>query len=411
MNCGPFACPGGGSCSQGGQGGAGADAPASAPPSLSICNNSDKGPLQAGPSPSSPSLPGPRKKQAEALFQNLLFLAREFGLNCLGFLTLTVGDWVNGRFVQVFDRKEAERRFDNLRRRVLKRYRCGVVVPERHASGAVHFHLVVALAGPAHLVAAPVDIRTGFNFEEFLRLRGLKRRFRAEQVGACAALVAEWKELRRVLPGYGFGRSELTPIRSNAVGIGRYMGEYLIKDWLARLPEDHGMRGIRYLGHWSSRPQNGARRSRPCMGVFGWATPKARAWRAMLAQMAVVVEAREKLKLTPENIAQKWGKRWAWRFNKAVQGIQFVAEDSMPPALQDAIHTHNCGVIISCGEAARHVTQAGSDSYSGAGWERQEVLSERDAILYRAAWSARDERIQQADELREVAQEFQNQPF
>lgn len=420
MNRGDFSLSGIGS---GGQldpagGGPGAIAPGPSP-SLSICNNSaladDKGHSEAGAS----DLPGPRKKQAEALYRNLVFMVEQFGLNCLGFLTLTVGDMVGGRFVQVHDRKEAEKRFNRLARRFLKRYRCWVVATERHLSGAIHFHLVVAMAGPASAEALPVDIRTGFDFELFLACRAAGRRFTAQQVGACPALAAEWAALREGLARFGFGRAELTPVRTNAEGMGRYMGKYLSKDWSARRPEDKGARCIRYGGHWSRKAQKGVRRARPCMAVFGWATPRARAWRVFLAQMAVVLEVRDQIKLTPENIAEKWGKRWAFRFKQAAVKTLFIPEDNLPLAVRGAVDMHNLEVSFACRRAfrsARLITAARvSDFLKPEDWREVEefdsLQNETERRLYDYCHREKSDREMPARWLSEVASKFDNEPF
>ena len=57
-----------------------------------------------------PPLPGPRKKQAEALTQNIQWMAETFGKERIGFLTLTLGDFVTGgRYRNLRERKEAPR--------------------------------------------------------------------------------------------------------------------------------------------------------------------------------------------------------------------------------------------------------------------------------------------------------------
>jgi hypothetical protein len=92
-----------------------------------------------------PPLPGPRKKQAEALTQNIQWMAATFGKERVGFLTLTLGDFeAGGRFRNLRDRKEAQRRFHSLlTNEISKRYVCGVTVMERHKNGGIHFHLAV----------------------------------------------------------------------------------------------------------------------------------------------------------------------------------------------------------------------------------------------------------------------------
>src|ERR1700734_2572208 len=88
-------------------------------------------------------LPGPRRKQAEALSQNIQWMAERFGKERIGFLTLTLGDVDSGgRFRNLRDRKEAQRRFHSLlTNKISKRYSCGVIVTERHKNGGIHFHL------------------------------------------------------------------------------------------------------------------------------------------------------------------------------------------------------------------------------------------------------------------------------
>jgi len=62
-----------------------------------------------------PLLPGPRKKQARALVENIEWMAKTFGQGRVGFLTLTIGDMdAGGRFRNLRDRKEAQRRFHSL---------------------------------------------------------------------------------------------------------------------------------------------------------------------------------------------------------------------------------------------------------------------------------------------------------
>src|SRR5580658_5843951 len=92
-----------------------------------------------------PPLPGPRKKQAEALTQNIQWMAETFGKERIGFLTLTLGDFeAGGRYRNLRDRKEARRRFHSLMtNEIAKRYVCGVTVTERHKNRGLHFHLAV----------------------------------------------------------------------------------------------------------------------------------------------------------------------------------------------------------------------------------------------------------------------------
>jgi hypothetical protein len=58
-------------------------ATASALPCLFVTTASEEG---------KPLLPGPRKKQADALTENIKWMAETFGKDHVGFLTLTLGD-------------------------------------------------------------------------------------------------------------------------------------------------------------------------------------------------------------------------------------------------------------------------------------------------------------------------------
>ena len=95
------------------------------------------------------------------------------------------------------------------------------------------------------------------------------------------AIKREWAFWRRIAKRYGFGRHQLQPMRENGEALGRYLGEYLSKDWNHRLPEDKGARCIRYFGHWSrtERKEGERRKLPPNNSRFGWMTPRARAWR------------------------------------------------------------------------------------------------------------------------------------
>jgi len=53
---------------------------------------------------------------------------------------------------------------------------------------------------------------------------------------------------------------------------GRYLDEYLSKDWEHRLPEDKGARCVRYFGHWAKgqRAAGERRAVPPNSSRFGW---------------------------------------------------------------------------------------------------------------------------------------------
>jgi hypothetical protein len=208
-------------------------------------------------------------------------LARDYGIEHLGFLTLTFAD-------EVLALKEANRRFNCLNTGVLKgRYVRAVVVPERQKSGRVHFHLLVVLGA---------DIRSGADFEAFER---------GDYRSANPALRAEWAFWRVTAPRYGFGRHELLPVKSNSQGIARYVGKYISKHVRERLDTDKGARLVRYLGY--------GRTGRKASCRLAWNTDNAWLWRHKLAAFAGRQGARD-----TDDLVKLFGPRWAYRLYDSI---------------------------------------------------------------------------------------------
>src|ERR1039457_1028509 len=89
------------------------------------------------------------RKTAFALKLNVLWMIERFGLERIGFLTLTFAQ-------HVVSYKEAQKALHSLMTGVLKhRYPEYIVVMERMTSKRIHYHLLVVMAE---------DIRTGFDF-------------------------------------------------------------------------------------------------------------------------------------------------------------------------------------------------------------------------------------------------------
>jgi len=226
-----------------------------------------------------------QKKVAFSLQENVKSLADRYGIERLGFLTLTFAD-------HVLDAREAGRRFDNLRRRVISdRYVEWVRVIERQKSGRVHFHLLVVLAH---------DIRTGVDFAAFQN---------GNYGSAGPKLRAEWAFWRNVAPRYGFGRTELLPVKSNAEGIGRYVGKYISKHMEKRIEADKGVRLV-----------SASRGARRVNANFDWKTPGAELWRAKLGIFARSMGA------GPDSYNEKFvewfGPRWAYFLRPVIEGIR-----------------------------------------------------------------------------------------
>lgn len=275
-------------------------------------------------------LTGSQRKTAFAVRYNVEKMVRQDGLNCCGFLTLTVGKPGPDGFCQVWDAAEASRRINNLNRRVLSAvFERAIIVTERHRNGAIHYHIVGTLTGRP-------DIRTGFDFENFIRARDARKKgyvnHAAEiryKMAACDDLRARWAMLRDALPGYGFGRAELTPIRKTGNAVACYISKYIEKNVCNRLPADKGKKLVRYIG-W--------RKHQMTANAFEWNGFRAQAWRSNASTLAAVGGCRlvdkaverppcfdggapEFLKkirpkmLDGSEVRGKFGPRWAWHFS------------------------------------------------------------------------------------------------
>ena len=225
------------------------------------------------------------RKTAFALQRNVLLLVEKHGVERVGFLTLTFAR-------QVVDYKEAQKALHSLMTGVLRlRYPEHITVMERMDSGRIHYHLLVVMGA---------DIRTGFDWEAVKR---------GDYRSASDNLRAEWRFWREAAPKYGFGRTELLPIRSTAEGVAKYVGKYVAKHIGQRLAEDKGARLVRY-----SKGTNrvGTR--------FSWVTEGAALWRAKLGAFCHL------LGLAPDNHAellQQWyGKHWVHRLRPLIKCIK-----------------------------------------------------------------------------------------
>ena len=225
------------------------------------------------------------------------FLAEKYGIERLGFLTLTFAD-------HVLDAREAQRRFNNLNRRVLGRYVDHVRVLERQKSKRIHYHLLVVLAD---------DIRSGVKWDEFEK--GVYR-------SANDRLRSEWSFWRKTARNYGFGRTELLPIRSTAEAIGKYVGKYISKHIEQREESDKGVRLVAY--------SKGAGR---CNVKFSWASPGAKNYRRKLEWLAV------RLGYTAQTFQQDfqrdYGPKWGFLLGLVVQSIKFSEYDTRGEAVSD----------------------------------------------------------------------------
>jgi len=228
-------------------------------------------------------LTGSQAKTKRAIEINVERMAREAGVERVGFLTLTVGDLDGESFVQVFDAAEANRRINALARRFLPSlFRRWVIVTERHKSGAVHFHLAVETR---------VDIRGAYDWEAVRA---------GDYASAPAQLRALWAVLRSELPSFGFGRAQLEPAKGSE-SLARYVAKYVEKNLFNRIAEDRGKKLVRY-GGWN--------KTHCRSNDISWATPRAAAWRAKAAKLASFIGADR------QTIAEAVGPKWSFRLTE-----------------------------------------------------------------------------------------------
>ncbi len=228
-------------------------------------------------------LSGPHKKVAAALAWNVAHLCQKYGTEKVGFLTLTFADHVT-------DVREASRRFNSLASNVLKkRYGHFIRVLERQKSGRIHYHLLVVL---------PDDIRTGADFDEFAKGKG-------HYQSSNNHLRREWAFWRKTACFYGFGRTELMPIRSDAAALGQYVGKYIGKHIGQREERDKGARLVSYSGD-----------ARMATSKHSTVTIRPDQWRAkVLTFSRLVASWKPHARIrSMDDLSFHLGKRWAYHW-------------------------------------------------------------------------------------------------
>lgn len=232
-----------------------------------------------------------RKRSAYILAESVEKMARIYGLERLGFLTLTFRDHVT-------EPKEAQKRLNSLFSNVIKpRYGEYLGVLERQKSGRIHYHLLVKLSH---------DIRTGVDFEAIK-----KRDYRS----AGAYLRSEWKFWRDTARKYRFGRTELLPVMSSSTAIKYYVGKYISKSIAAsnEAPNvnDKGVRLVRY----SKKARAGNTR-------FSFLSKGTFKWRDSVAFFASLLSDHyNEPMLSFDDISNKLGPRWAYKYRAYILDI------------------------------------------------------------------------------------------
>ena len=249
------------------------------------CNNSDK-----LTSDSFQFLTPYHKKAAFVLSENCQKFIKQVGLNSVGFLTLTFPDNVKSN-------KEASRRFNNMNRRFLSRFfGMWMLVKERQVRGAWHYHI---------LVDCKVDIRTGLDFEEIAAGNYSSASLRLRQL---------WRRLRKSLPAYGFGRSELLPIRKESEAISSYIGKYISKHIQGRSEEDKGVRLVSYSSNFSRSSSK-----------FAWNSDGSKRWRTNLEKFSRLTKC-----YSLEALQKTFGRHWAHNLGAYIDAVDTLT----PPEIE-----------------------------------------------------------------------------
>lgn len=233
-----------------------------------------------------PVLSTQQRKSAFVLKESVSALAERFGVQRLGFLTLTFRDHITHH-------QEASRRLNSLITHVIKpRYLEYLGCVERQKSGRIHYHLLVVL---------PWDIRTGVDFKEFEN-----RVYKS----APKTLRDEWAFWRATSPLYGFGRTELMPVKTSIEAMAKYVGKYIAKHTENRLLSDKGARLVRY----SKGARVGTTR-------FQFHSAGSAEWRRKIAIFADLVSQsfpdQPPVKCISD-LSDRLGKRWAYRWRDKI---------------------------------------------------------------------------------------------
>ena len=208
----------------------------------------------------------------------------------------------------------------------LSRYVKWIAVTERQQSGRLHLHL---------LVVVEKDIKTGVNFQE-IRDKNYS--------SAGPYLRAEWAFWRNSAKKYGFGRTELMPIKSTVEGIAKYVGKYIQKNLDCRTVADKGARLVSYSKGAGMVKANG----------FAWNSPRAWLWRKKLGQVAAKCGIADS-----DELKKTFGSQWAYTIQKRVISEKLTSYPTGAIARCDGIDVPADAIDIKVGQSDRGVAYWG----------------------------------------------------
>jgi len=242
------------------------------------------------------------KKVAECIKLNAAWLIERYGIEHVGFLTLT--------FKSDVGLKAAQRRFNSMRTGFLTdHFGEFIKVTELTRRGWVHYHL---------MIVTRADIRTGFDFQAqktaqtAVTIADRRRWTKIYAASASPYLRGLWKLLREKSDVYGFGRHELLPIRSSKEAVAWYLGGYVSKCVKGRRPQDKGARFYQCSQGWKAASVH-----------FAWRTIRSWIWRQKVAKLAAVFGAAD-----TADLARICGKHWCYHLKEQI--FQMTGLDTYP---------------------------------------------------------------------------------
>ncbi len=275
-------------------------------------------------------------RAAVTLEAKIAGMASDYGLEHLGFFTLTFADdlqWTNEA-----DWREAMRRWDSFNSNVVRRlFLAWVCVAEPQDSGRIHFHLVVV---------CHEDIRTGTDWKLLKR----KKWWRATNEN----LHALWRELNPKYGGclgrYGFGRAELLPVRTDQHAIANYVGGYLVKAFQNNENWQHRFKARKVRASKSCQKYSSM--------VWRWRGGKDAEWRAKLKMFCEMVG------VSFDELPDVFGKKWAYHLREHVRTLNVSVVQSCKREVEVWRNANRLGAYGVEGFGRGIV----SDTYAGA-WE------------------------------------------
>jgi hypothetical protein len=222
-----------------------------------------------------------RRKQLFVAQENIRLYIGKCGENNVGVLTITTPS-------ECLTAREFQKKWHSFRTNVVKKlFATGMWVRERQQrTGNWHSHAVVDLGR---------DVKTGFPFDEVQRRRYLN---------VDPGLRDIWKQLRDKAEAYGFGRTELLPIKHSGKGCARYLTKYLSKSFVSE--KIAGEERCRLFGVWGG--------VRFAYSQFDWVSSrvmrKRKAWLAATAGLNGV-----------EGCRALYGPRWWFVIGEALMKV------------------------------------------------------------------------------------------